>query len=114
MSDGLAALLEIPCAAEERTVRGRSCKKDEYEWIPRTELDKMLQSSRTTANGTTNGNTVNVNQITEKKNSEILKNSEIQLEQDNSKNNPMTYAKKIDHCNFINIEKIRSIQVRKP
>ena len=98
MSDGLAALLEIPCAAEERTVRGRSCKKDEYEWIPRTELDQM--KSHITVK--------NTNQITEKK------NSDIQLEQDNSKNNPMTYAKRIDHCNFINIEKIRSIQVRKP
>ena len=96
MSDGLAALLEIPCAAEDRTVRGRSCKKDEYEWIPRTELDEMKNIKN------------NVNQTTEKK------NSDIQLEQDNSKNNPMTYAKKIDHCNFINIEKIRSIQVKKP
>ena len=100
MSDGLAALLEIPCAAEDRTVRGRSCKKDEYEWIPRTELDEMKHGSCNIKN--------NVNQTTEKK------NSDIQLEQDNSKNNPMTYAKKIDHCNFINIEKIRSIQVNKP
>lgn len=99
MSDGLAALLEIPCAAEERTVRGRSCKKDEYEWIPRTELDEMKHGSCHIKN--------NVNQTTEKK------NSDIQLEQDNSKNNPMTYAKKIDHCNFINIEKIRSIQVKR-
>ena len=98
MSDGLAALLEIPCAVEDKTVRGRSCKKDEYEWIPRTELDQMKSSCHITVK--------NTNQTTEKK------NSDIQLEQDNSKNNPMTYAKRIDHCNFINIEKIRSIQVK--
>ena len=101
MSDGLAALLETvqPCAAGDKncSVRGKSCKKDEYEWIPRTELDQM--KSHITVRNTTN-------QITEKK------NSDIQLEQDNSKNNPMTYAKRIDHCNFINIEKIRSIQVK--
>jgi len=99
MSDGLAALLEIPCAVEDKTVRGRSCKKDEYEWIPRTELDQRKGSCHIKNN---------VNQTTEKK------NSDIQLEQDNSKNNPMTYAKRIDHCNFINIEKIRSIQLRVP
>ena len=101
MSDGLAALLETvqPCAAGDKncSVRGKSCKKDEYEWIPRTELDQM--KSHITVR--------NTNQTTEKK------NSDIQLEQDNSKNNPMTYAKRIDHCNFINIEKIRSIQVTK-
>merc|ERR1711970_1201182 len=85
MSDGLAELVEIKSDSEGVRTCSRNRKKDEYEWIPRTELDKMSQSGRTTtANGTTNcttnGNTVNVNQITEKK------NSEIQLEQDNSKN----------------------------
>ena len=104
MSDGLAALLETvqPCAAGDKncSVRGKSCKKDEYEWIPRTELDQMKSQSDHIRPQRTN-------QITEKK------NSDIQLEQDNSKNNPMTYAKRIDHCNFINIEKIRSIQVTK-
>ena len=91
MSDGLAELLEIK-SDSVKLARGRSCKKDEYEWIPRAELDKMISSGE-------------VNQITE------TKNSDNQLEQDNSKNNPMTYAKRIDHCNFMNIEKIRSIQV---
>jgi len=94
MSDGLAELLEIK-SDSVKLARGRSCKKDEYEWIPRAELDKMISSGE-------------VNQITEKK------NSDNQLEQDNSKNNPMTYAKRIDHCNFMNIEKIRSIQLRVP